>query len=141
MVYFNVLGLCGETFTHIRVYQKAKYNVIKEGTSFKFSNLVKKDEELYWATASSVIAYTSIVEVNEDTEKNPPSLREERPIGGLEQDLKGALNSPEKSTITGKVVMVSFSKIFEKKFLLLFLMRFYLYNLPYKCKTNKWNGY
>lgn len=67
--------------------QKAKYNVIKEGTSFKFSNLVKKDEELYWATASSVIAYTSIVEVNEDTEKTPPSLPEERPIGGLEQDL------------------------------------------------------
>lgn len=117
MVYFNVLGLCGETFTHIRVYQKAKYNVIKEGTYFKFSNLVKKDEELYWATASSVIAYTSIVEVNEDTEKNPPSLPEERPIGGLEQDLKGALNSPEKFTITGKVVMVSFSKIFEKQIL------------------------
>lgn len=115
MVYFNVLGL--ETFTHIRVYQKAKYNVIKEGTYFKFSNLVKKDEELYWATASSVIAYTSIVEVNEDTEKNPPSLPEERPIGGLEQDLKGALNSPEKFTITGKVVMVSFSKIFEKQIL------------------------
>lgn len=57
------------------------------------------------------------MEVNEDTEKNPPSLPEERPIGGLEQDLKGALNSPEKSTITGKVVMVSFSKIFEKKIL------------------------
>ncbi|XP_062620761.1 uncharacterized protein LOC134282379 [Saccostrea cucullata] len=39
--------------------------------------------------------------------KKTPSLPEERPIGGLEQDLKGALNSPEKSTITGKVVMVS----------------------------------
>lgn len=45
MVYFNVVGLCGETFMHIRVYQKANYNLMKEGTSFKFSNLVKKDEE------------------------------------------------------------------------------------------------
>lgn len=46
MVYFNVGGLCGETFAHTRVYQKAKYNLMKEGTSFKFSNLVTKEEKL-----------------------------------------------------------------------------------------------
>jgi hypothetical protein len=110
MVYFNVVALEGTEFYHLRVYQKHRFHTVKEGMSFKFSNIIKKDKGVYWATSASVIAYTSVVEVDTEVEKNAPPLPEERPVGGLEVDLQTALKSPEKSTIHGKIVMVIFSQ-------------------------------
>lgn len=110
MVYFNLVTLEGSEFYHPRVYQKHKFNTIKEGMSFKFSNIIKKDNNVFWATSASIIAYTSAVEVDSEVEKNAPPLPEQRPAGGLEVDLQTALKSPEKSTVRGKIVMVIFSQ-------------------------------
>lgn len=70
MVYFNLVTLEGSEFYHLRVYQKHKFNTIKEGMSFKFSNIIKKDNNVFWATSASIIAYTSAVEVDSEVEKN-----------------------------------------------------------------------
>ena len=107
MVFFNVVGLQGSTFYHFRVYQRSKFNTVKEGMCFKFSNIVQKDQNILWATAASVISYTSAVDVNVDMEDSAPMLPEERPPEGIQTDLKTAMKTPDKSTVTGKVVMVN----------------------------------
>ncbi|XP_062599934.1 uncharacterized protein LOC134261520 [Saccostrea cucullata] len=106
MVFFNVIGLQGRTYHHLRIYQRGKFHTIKEGMSFKFTNIVQKDKDLFWATSGSLIAYTSAVEVDPEIEKCVPPLPEERPVGGMEVDLERALKSPEKSTVQGKIIMV-----------------------------------
>ena len=74
--------------------------------SFKFTNMVKKTDHEYWVTSKSHIAYSSVVETSVERE-DAPQLPENMPPEGEQKTLSRALGSPEKSTVSGKIVAVS----------------------------------
>lgn len=93
MKYFNLM--CAENMKtyHVRVYLTGKYEMFKEGMTYKFKNAVAKGENELWVT--------------KDTTLQIPPLPEDVPPQGVVQDLPSALKSPSKSTVTGKIVKVS----------------------------------
>lgn len=105
MKYFNLV--CAENMKtyHVRVYLTGKYEMFKEGMTYKFKNAVAKGENELWVTKDTTIAYAVPVTVH-PTLQIPP-LPENVPPQGVVQDLPSALKSPSKSTVTGKIVKVS----------------------------------
>lgn len=105
MKYFNLV--CAENMKtyHVRVYLTGKYEMFKEGMTYKFKNAVPKGENELWVTKDTTIAYAVPVTVH-PTLQIPP-LPEDVPPEGVVQDLPSALKSPSKSTVTGKIVKVS----------------------------------
>lgn len=99
MKYFNLV--CAENMKtyHVRVYLTGKYEMFKEGMTYKFKNAVVKGENELWVTKDTTIAYAVPVTVHPTPEDVPPQ--------GVVQDLPSALKSPSKSTVTGKIVKVS----------------------------------
>lgn len=104
MHFFNVIGGNGTETYKIRIYQKARFDMIKEGMSFKFQNALKKTENELWITSRSIIAYAASVETSEDIQV--PNLPENAPQQGERKLLKDALQSPDKSEVTGKIFKV-----------------------------------
>ncbi|XP_019926604.3 uncharacterized protein [Magallana gigas] len=105
MHFFNVIGGNGTETYKIRIYQKARFDMIKEGMSFKFQNALKKTGNELWVTSKSIIAYAASVETSEDIQV--PNLPENAPQQGERKLLKDALQSPDKSEVTGKIFKVS----------------------------------
>lgn len=127
MMFFNLVCADKTKFYNLRVYQKHKFNNISVGRCYKFINTINKGENRYWVVASSLIAFTSRVDVPEELLKNIPLLPEETPITGVKRKLNEATACDEISTITGKVVqyknvstsfnfLVIIIKIFKKEF-------------------------
>ena len=106
MTYFNVVAAEGHRWIRLRVYQCTKFQMVREQMSYKFANIIKKGEDEYWVTSRSFIAYSSVVETTVRPE-DAPQLPEKMPPEGEQKTLMRALTSPEKSTISGKVVAVS----------------------------------
>lgn len=104
MHFFNVIGGNGTETYKIRIYQKARFDMIKEGMSFKFQNALKKTGNELWVTSRSIIAYAASVETSEDIQV--PNLPENAPQQGERKLLKDALQSPDKSEVTGKIFKV-----------------------------------
>lgn len=107
MMFFNLVCADKTKFYNLRVYQKHKFNNISVGRCYKFINTINKGENRYWVVASSLIAFTSRVDVPEELLKNIPLLPEETPITGVKRKLNEATACDERSTITGKVVQAS----------------------------------
>ncbi|XP_065941722.1 uncharacterized protein [Magallana gigas] len=105
MKYFNLV--CAENMKtyHVRVYLTGKYEMFKEGMTYKFKNAVAKGENELWVTKDTTIAYAVPVTVHPSLQI--PPLPEDVPPQGVVQDLPSALKSPSKSTVTGKIVKVS----------------------------------
>lgn len=57
MKYFNLV--CAENMKtyHVRVYLTGKYEMFKEGMTYKFKNSVAKGENELWVTKDTTIAY------------------------------------------------------------------------------------
>jgi len=106
MHYFSVVAAEGQNIVGLRIYLRTKFNMVKEGMRFKFINIIAKAENEFWVTSHSSIAYSSIVEADPDLEVQIPLLPENMPPEGEQKSLAVALRSPEKSTISAKVVMV-----------------------------------
>ncbi|XP_048735489.2 uncharacterized protein LOC125650952 [Ostrea edulis] len=79
--------------------------MIQEGTSFKFSNIISKGENTFWAGSNTSISYCAVVETAVDSATL--CLPEKEPAEGIQKPFKDALVSPNKSTVTGKVAKVS----------------------------------
>ncbi|XP_062586787.1 uncharacterized protein LOC134248381 isoform X3 [Saccostrea cucullata] len=107
MMFFNLVCADRTQFYSLRVYQKHKFNNISVGRSYKFINAVNKGQNKYWVVASSLIAFTSGVDVPEQMVKQIPLLPEEQPLTGVKRKLNEASLSDERSTITGKSVQAS----------------------------------
>uniref|UniRef100_A0A8W8NJL3 Uncharacterized protein n=1 Tax=Magallana gigas TaxID=29159 RepID=A0A8W8NJL3_MAGGI len=105
MHFFNVIGGNGTETYKIRIYQKARFDMIKERMSFKFQNALKKTGNELWITSRSIIAYAASVETIEEIEV--PNLPENAPQQGELKLLKDALQSPGKSEVTGEIFKVS----------------------------------
>ncbi|XP_056015314.1 uncharacterized protein LOC130052971 [Ostrea edulis] len=105
MKYFNLVGAEGDNALIVRCYITSKFNTIEPGLSFRFQNLTARGKSEYWVTSKTMISYTSIVDVSPDIVL--PYLPENLPPDGLSHSLQEALNSPEKSSVMGKIVKVS----------------------------------
>ncbi|XP_061170865.1 uncharacterized protein LOC133180335 [Saccostrea echinata] len=105
MHFFNIIGGKGTEVYKIRIYQKARFDMIKEGMTFKFQNALKKTSTDLWITSKSVIAYAASVETSQEVDI--PTLPENSPAQGEPKPLKDALQSPDKSQVTGKIFKVS----------------------------------
>ena len=104
MTYFNIIAADKQEVLQIRCYQRYKFDMIKEGMTFKFSNMIKK-KDCCWIISSSTIGYSA----KQDVGTFPPHkllLPEEEPPTGMKRSLKDALESPQKSTVVGKVIKV-----------------------------------
>lgn len=104
MNYFNFVGAEGDNAMIVRCYITSKFNTIEPGLSFRFQNLTTRGKNEFWATSKTIISYTSTVDVSPDIAL--PCLPEKMPPDGLNHFLQEALNSPEKSSIMGKIVKV-----------------------------------
>lgn len=104
MKYFNFVGAEGDNAMIVRCYITSKFNTIEPGLSFRFQNLTTRGKNEFWATSKTIISYTSTVDVSPDFAL--PCLPEKMPPEGLNHSLQEALNSPEKSSIMGKIVKV-----------------------------------
>lgn len=104
MTYFNLIGTEGSKSYHLRCYLKAKFNFVQEGRSYKFQNILQKSDNEFWVIGQSTVAFSSIVETDDTV--NIPLLPEDRPAEGITNSLADALKSPEKSTVSGKIVKV-----------------------------------
>lgn len=104
MKYFNFVGAEGDNAMIVRCYITSKFNTIEPGLSFRFQNLTTRGKNEFWATSKTIISYTSTVDVSPDIAF--PCLPEKMPPDGLNHSLQEALNSPEKSSIMGKIVKV-----------------------------------
>lgn len=104
MKYFNFVGAEGDTAMIVRCYITSKFNTIEPGLSFRFQNLTTWGKNEFWTTSKTIISYTSTVDVSPDIAL--PCLPEKLPPDGLNHSLQEALNSPEKSSIMGKLVKV-----------------------------------
>lgn len=67
MVYFNFVILEGSEFCE---YIRSISLIIKEGMLFKFLNIIKKDNNVFWVIFVFIIVYISVVEVDFEVEKN-----------------------------------------------------------------------
>lgn len=76
---------------------------LDRASDFKIWQLDRGKNE-FWATSKTIISYTSTVDVSPDIAL--PCLPEKMPPDGLNHSLQEALNSPEKSSIMGKIVKV-----------------------------------
>lgn len=99
MKYFNLVFA-----ENMKTYH-GKYEMFKEGMTYKFKNAVAKGENELWVTKDTTIAYAVPVTVHPSLQI--PPLPEDVPPQGVVQDLPSALKSPSKSTVTGKIVKVS----------------------------------
>lgn len=99
MHFFNVIGGNGTETYKIRIYQKARFDMIKE-----VQNALKKTGNELWITSRSIIAYAASVETSEDIQV--PNLPENAPQQGERKLLKDALQSPDKAEVTGKIFKV-----------------------------------
>lgn len=106
MMFFNLVCADKTKFYNLRVYQKHKFNNISVGRCYKFINTINKGENRYWVVASSLIAFTSRVDVPEEMLKNIPLLPEETPVTGVKRKLNETTACYERSTVTGKIVQV-----------------------------------
>lgn len=96
MMFFNLVCADKTKFYNLRVYQKHKFNNISVGRCYKFINTINKGENRYWVVASSLIAFTSRVDVPEELLKNIPLLPEETPITGVKRRLNEATACDER---------------------------------------------
>lgn len=104
MTYFNIIAVKGHDSYYGRMYLKNRFQMIQEGTSFKFSNIISKGENTFWAGSNTSVSYCAVVETTVDSATL--CLPEEEPAEGIQKPLKDALVSPNKSTVTGKVAKV-----------------------------------
>ena len=102
ITYFNIIGVNGREVYHVRIYQKAKFTMVRVGVSYKFVGILKKGEG-WWCVSTSSIAYAkpvasecSIVLV----------LPEDEPKAGSKRSIREALGSPQKSTVVAKILKV-----------------------------------
>lgn len=105
MKYFNLVGAEGDNVLIVRCYITSKFNTIEPGLIFRFQNLTARGKSEYWVTSKTMISYTSTVDVSPDIVL--PYLPENLPPDGLSHSLQEALNSPEKSSVMGKIVKVN----------------------------------
>ncbi|KAJ8300230.1 hypothetical protein KUTeg_005733 [Tegillarca granosa] len=105
MKYFNLIGVNGKEVYHIRVYLMSKFDMFTKGMCYKFQNVIQKSENELWVTSSSAVAYTGLVDTEEDIIL--PPLPEENPKDGQNLSIQSAIKSPSKSVVTGKIVKVS----------------------------------
>lgn len=103
MHYFNVIGANEDKLYEMRIYQKAKFRDINVGRSYKIIDAVHKGGDKYWVVASSLIAFTPVVNVKEGP---LPHLPEDAPTGGTKRKLADAQSCDDKSTVKGKIVQV-----------------------------------
>lgn len=102
MRYFNIVAGNMEEILHIRCYQTQKFTIIRPGRSFKFVDLIKKGDAC-WIVSSTKVAFAQTVETG--TFGNVV-LPEEQPPAGSKRKINDALKTPEKSSITGKIIQV-----------------------------------
>ncbi|WAR18834.1 hypothetical protein MAR_000672, partial [Mya arenaria] len=105
MAYFNIVCARQDELLHIRVYQRHKFTMARVGMTYKFSSLVKKGDSC-WCVSGSSIGYAAPVEVGCYPE-HKILLPEEEPATGWKRSLQDAIESPQKSTIVGKIAKVS----------------------------------
>lgn len=117
MMFFNLVCADKTKFYNLRVYQKHKFNNISVGRCYKFINTINKGENRYWVVASSLIAFTSRVDVPEELLKNIPLLPEETPITAVKRKLNEATACDEryKNVSTSFNFLVIIIKIFKKE--------------------------
>lgn len=94
MHFFNIISGNDTEAYKIRIYQKARFDIIKKGMNLKFQYALKKTGNELWIS-SSIIAYAASVETSEDIEVS--YLPENAPQQGKSKLLKDVLPSPDKS--------------------------------------------